>query len=124
MGISVRRFYGWEPGEVTTFEWDDDGRLIRAVTVRESEFSDWDRALLLADHREAHTVRGRHGVPMVDALDTANQFAFEVPPPSVDWAQQKLNQAQERYKTAYPNADMDSLHWEVRKSSSETRSSL
>lgn len=115
MGISVRRFYGWEPGEVTTFEWDDDGRMIRAVTVREPEFSEWDRMLLLADHREAHTVRGRHGVPMVEALDPKNQFAFEVPLPSVDWAQKKLNEAQEKYKKAYPSADMDSLHWEVKK---------
>ena len=113
MGISPSRLTGWEPAEVTTFEWDDSGRLRRAITVREAEFSEADVALLLADYERAHVRRGRHGLRMADAVDPANQFAFEVAPPVTDWAQKKLNEAQEAFKKRYPQADMDALLWTV-----------
>ena len=115
MGIAPRRLTGWEPGEVTTFEWDDDGRLVSAVTVREPEFSPADVALLLANFENAHKPRGRHGWPLDVAMDPANQFAFEVGAPSTDWAQRKLNEAQEKYKRTWPDADMDSLMWDVKR---------
>lgn len=86
MGVSVRRFLGWEPGEVTTFEYDDDGRLLRAVTVRESEFSDLDRKWLLDSWAAEQAPRGSHGWLMSEATDPANQGRFFVGPPTVDFA--------------------------------------
>lgn len=114
MGVSPTRLTGWEPAEVTTFEWDGAGRLVRAVTIREPEFSDVDVAMLLADYEREHEPRGRHGRPMVEAMDTSNQFGYEVPPPSTDWAQKALNEAEEAYKKRYPQADMGSLLFRVK----------
>lgn len=42
--MSWGRWLGSEPAEVTTYEYDDDGRLIRSTTVRESEWDDESRA--------------------------------------------------------------------------------
>lgn len=111
--MSPSRFLGIEPAEVTTFEYDEAGRLVSAVTVREAEFSAWDRAVLVADWGRSSARVGRHGRLLSEALDPANQFAYEVPPPVTDWAQKKLNEAQEAYKKKYPQADMDALLWEV-----------
>jgi len=115
MGIAPRRLTGWEPGEVTTFEWDGAGRLVRAVTVREAEFSEVDVAMLLAEFERANVLRGRHGRPMSEATAPENQFAYDVPPPTTDWAQKKLKEAQEAFKKSWPQADMDSLLWLVTK---------
>lgn len=104
---------GWEPGEVTTFEYDDAGRVVRAVTVREPEFSAWDRAVLLADVAASRVPRGRHGLPLSEASDPANQFAFEVPTPRMDWAQKALDDAQEAFKKQNPKASMNALMWKV-----------
>lgn len=43
LGVSLRRFLGWEPRTITTTR--DDGRT---VTVREPEFDDWERTIQAA----------------------------------------------------------------------------
>ena len=48
LGVSLRRFDGWEPTEVTEHEYDDAGRLVRSVSRRESEFDEEDRGWFLA----------------------------------------------------------------------------
>jgi YD repeat-containing protein len=47
-GVPYSRFRGDERSEATTYEYDPDGRLTRSVTVREPEWTDDDRAFLLA----------------------------------------------------------------------------
>lgn len=47
-GVSHRRFCGWEPRRVTTFEYDDAGRVVRSVTVTEPEWDDEQRELVYA----------------------------------------------------------------------------
>lgn len=85
------------------------------MTVREAEFTEWDVAVLLADRTEAKKPRGRHGIPLSEALDPGNQFAYVARGPVTDWAQKKLNEAEERYRKANPKADMDSVHFWVEK---------
>lgn len=104
---------GWEPGEVTSFEYDDTGRVVRAVTVREPEFSAWDRALLLADVAASKVPRGAHGLPLSETSAAENQFAYEVPEPRMDWAQKALDDAQEAFKKKNPKASMSALMWKV-----------
>lgn len=104
---------GWEPGEVTTYEYDDGGRLIRSTTVHEAEFSAWDRAVLLADVAASKVPRGRHGLPLHETTDPDNQFAYEVLPPRMDWAQKALDEFQEAYKKANPKASLGALMWKV-----------
>lgn len=48
MGISLRRFDGWEPAETTTFRRDRRGRVVQAITVREAEWDEHQQALMLA----------------------------------------------------------------------------
>lgn len=46
-GPSPKRFQGWEPTWVTTYEYDDDGRLTRSVTkMAEPEWDDGTRTLV------------------------------------------------------------------------------
>jgi len=46
--VSLSRFYGEEPDTTTTYEYDDDGRLISSVSVRDPEWSDQDRGIAAA----------------------------------------------------------------------------
>lgn len=108
---------GWEPASVTTFEYDESGRLARAVTVREPEFTPWDRAALLADVADSKELRGSHGRLISEVTDPANQFAYEAEPPAMDWAQKALDDAQEAYKKKNPKASLGALLWRVTKRS-------
>lgn len=87
--------------------------MVRAVTVREPEFSAWDRALLLADVAASRVPRGAHGLPLAETADPENQFAYEVPAPRMDWAQKALDEAQAAFKSANPKASMNALMWKV-----------
>jgi hypothetical protein len=47
-GVSDRRFGGWEPTTTTTYEYDDQNRIVRSTTLTEPEFDDEQRGLMLA----------------------------------------------------------------------------
>lgn len=48
MGISLKRFSGWEPTETHDHEHDEQGRLIRTTVTREPEWDDDEQAWMLA----------------------------------------------------------------------------
>lgn len=106
---------GWEPAEVTTYEYDEAGRAVRSITVREPEFSAWDLAVLLADRADERVPRGRHGLPISEATDPANQFAFEAEGPTTDWAQKVLDEAEAEYRRKWPKAPHGALLFKVRR---------
>lgn len=94
--------------------------MVRAVTVREAEYSAWDRAQLLADVAASKVRRGGHGLPLSETTDPKNQFAYDVPrspigipTPGTDWAQKVLDEAQEQYRKIFPNEPMGSKLWRV-----------
>lgn len=97
----MRRFLGWEPGEVTTFEYDDDGRMVRAITVRESEYSHLDRRWLSDLLEQEQAERGSHGWLMSEATDPANQGKFFVGPPTVDFAAKAEIEGREEMEKMY-----------------------
>lgn len=107
LGISLRRFEGWTPAEVTTHEYDD-GRLVRSVTTVESEWDDtqqdWMLALL---EYEAGICRGC-GQPM--HLSTVEDHDWQVDPIRC-WTCDAIAQAQEKDKRLRPQA----LHWYTRR---------
>lgn len=111
--MSPRRLAGWEPAQVTTFERDFWGRVIRTVTVQEPEFSRDDVATLLASRRRDALPRGSHGHLLSEATDPKNKWHTSLP--TTDFAAKELNAAQERYSKTYPDADMSSLLWGVQK---------
>lgn len=106
---------GREPASVTEFEWDEHGRLLRAVTVREPEFTERDRFLILRQRHEDELPRNSHGVLLTEATDPANAYAFEAVGPTTDFVEKTLANAQEKYRTDWPDADTAGHLWGVRK---------
>lgn len=85
------------------------------MTVQEPRFSAGDKAILMASRRLQTAPRGDHGLLLAEAMDPANQFAFEVEAPVMDWAAKTRNDFIESYKKQHPSADMSALHIRVRK---------
>lgn len=119
LGCSPRRLSGWEPIEVTRYEYED-GLLVGAVTEREPEFSRVDVEAFVA-LLESKRV-GPHGHPMSEAVsplgdpsNPAREWDWRVPLPVKDFAQDALDREKKRYKEAYPDADLGSLMWLVEK---------
>jgi len=46
--VSFKRWNGWEPAEITEYEYDDQGRVVRTITRREPEWDDESRAHVMA----------------------------------------------------------------------------
>lgn len=98
---------------MTTYEYDEAGLLIRSVTVREPEYSEWDVALLLQDRARRLARRGSHGLLLDETTEAKNQFAYKAKAPIIDWAEKALREAKQDYAKKYPKADMGALLWEV-----------
>jgi len=119
MGVSPRRLTGWEPATVTTFVYEGD-RLVRAVTVPESEFSDEDLARLRGHLKDERAPRGRHGHLLSESTSVEAdpsradaKYRYVVGLPDADFAEQARQAAIAAYEKAYPDADMKSLLWSV-----------
>lgn len=79
--------------------------MVRSVSVTESEWSPEDVALLVAS-RQAERELGSHGIPMAEAMDVANQFAFKGQDgPRVDWAEKARQDAQDAYYKQHDKKD-------------------
>jgi hypothetical protein len=79
------------------------------------EFTPQDIALLLADEA-AEADMGPHGIPMAEATDPANQFAFEgFEKPQTDWAERARQDAKDRYYKQWPDANRNGHMWGVRR---------
>lgn len=117
MGVSPRRFFGWEPAEYTTLLRDDSGEITGWVTTREPEFSDADRAMLLASKAASEEPKSRTGFPLDEATDPALQHQWTVPLPTTDFAQAALDRAQDAYQKRKDAGevlpDPGSLLWRV-----------
>ncbi len=76
-GVSWRRWCGWEPTRTTTYEYDPDGRLVRAVTTTEAEWDDEQRAAAYAlrDY-EAGLCPGCGGV-LAETTRPENEFRYK-----------------------------------------------
>jgi len=111
LGVSLSRLLGREP--VERHEHYDVGGVLTGVTVvtREPEFTAQDVALLLASRRKAAEPMS-HGIPLDEAMDPANQFAFVAQEkPVVDWADKALKDAQDRFYDARPKDSRNGHRW-------------
>lgn len=81
---------------------------MRAVTVREPEFSADDLAALIVSRRDSLVRRGPHGHPLSEATDPANQFKYYVEHPIQDWALTAAQRAQDHFYAANPQLKKDS----------------
>lgn len=80
LGISVKRFDGWEPVTVEEHEYDGD-RLVRTVTRREAEWDDEQRGWALAwlaYEANVHDSCG-HYLPDSTAAEADDGYESELP---------------------------------------------
>lgn len=109
--MSLRRLSGWEPSEITRFEYDDAGRMVAAVTTREPEFAPDDVAVLLASRQKEREV-GPHGIPMAVATDPAMKPKIRVDM-RVDFVAQALAAKRKQYEKDYPHQDQSGFRFEA-----------
>lgn len=105
----MRELHGWAPRTVTV---GADGRVL-SVTVAEPRFTRREVAALLASRRAEKVPRGRHGLPLSETTDKANEYAYEVPLPTTDFAARALASAQAKYRKDWPDAQHEALLWRV-----------
>lgn len=83
------------------------------MTVREPEYDDDDVAALLAARRDRAVARNAAGIPLTEARDPENQFAYDAKPVK-DWALGAVKAAQDRYFADNKDAKHDpSIGWIV-----------
>jgi hypothetical protein len=81
------------------------------VVTRTPEFTREDVALLVASRRMQREI-GPHGIPMSEAMDPANQFAFKGPgQPKVDWAEKALRDDIDAYYKGRPDINRNGHKW-------------
>ena len=110
--MSLRRLYGWEPVESREYEYDDQGRLVRVVIVREPEWSVEQVDYLLASREIEMEPKNSLGTPLSVLMAAENQFRFTAPQgPSTDWQEAALGRAQDLYYEANKNVPRHGHHW-------------
>jgi len=78
LAIPVSKWRGAEVEQATTYEYAEDGRLIRSVTVSSPEWTDDDRALVLALREEQANTCPMCGHPMDECRDPATARTWRV----------------------------------------------
>lgn len=108
--MAPSRLHGREPRQVTTYEYDDTGRLVRSVTVREPEWTERDLAeatALLA--LEAETCPGC-GQPISESTHPDAEDGYEVDLPIRCHACTELDRAR-----AIDRPNPSALSFEIRR---------
>ncbi|MFC5112634.1 hypothetical protein ACFPN7_01585 [Amycolatopsis halotolerans] len=100
LGISPSRYAGEEPAEVTEYEYNKSGRLVRSVTTRSPEWTNEDRSLVKAFlEYEALTCRGCGGF-IPETTDPGNEGKYEADLPHRCHRCDALGKQQEAYADA------------------------
>lgn len=100
--------------------YDESGRVLEAVTVREPEWDAGQVSLLAAHLRAKREPRGSHGLLLSEA--TASDVDPSKPGgrrvvvegPTFDFAAQELAKAQKAYYDKYPKHDSAGDLWSVK----------
>jgi hypothetical protein len=103
---------------VTTYTYDDHGRVIEAVTITESEWDETEQAwaMLLIDI-EADTCGGC-GQPLTETLTLEAYEGYESGPPAVCQGCKALHRRQEEYRE---DKDVNALRFSVRRTWEEEK---
>lgn len=107
--MAPSRLHGREPRQVTTHTYDEAGRLVRSVTVREPEWTEQDLAGAIALLKvEADTCPGC-GEPLSEATHPDAEGGYQADLPTRCHACTELNRVREKYQ------DGRSLYFQVRR---------
>ena len=106
----MSRLLGREPVERHE-QYDQDGNLIGYTLVsRDPEFTRADVALMLASRRLQGELNA-YGIPAEEAMDAANQFAYEVQEkPRIDWAEKAVKDAMDKFYEDRPKGESRNGH--------------
>jgi len=76
VGVSPKRFGGWEPTETHTYAYDEAGRVASVEVTREVEWDEGERALVVAllSYR-AQCCPSGHYLPTASAAESEFGFA-------------------------------------------------
>jgi hypothetical protein len=112
---------GWEPRQFTSYEYDDEGRLVGTVTEAEPEF-DAEQLALLISYEDILADRGSHGLPLSETTDPQADPAkwggwrYEAnKSPRIDYAGQAIAKAQDAYYKAHPDEPRGGHGWYARR---------
>lgn len=106
-GVSHKRFCGWEPRTVTTYEYDEGGRLVRSVTVTEREWDDDQRELAYGLARWEASLCPGCGGDLAETTDPSAEYAWRRTGPQRCYRCQMLEMYQEaeaKAQTAQPQS--------------------
>jgi hypothetical protein len=112
-GVAPSLLLGRQP--VERHEHYNSRGVLTGVTVvtHDPVFTRDDVTVLLAHRRKkAEAEPLSYGIPLSEAMDAANQFAFKGPKaPTVDYAEKAFKDALDAWFKAHPNANRNGLKW-------------
>lgn len=78
--MSWRRWNGWEPARITRYDYDEDSRLVAAITEVEPEWDEESRgmALALAEYEAGLCPSCRH--PLAETTDIRHEDRYVAEP--------------------------------------------
>lgn len=104
LGISLKRFTGWEPVTVVQHEYDDDGRLARSMHTVEAEWDDEQRAWMRAfTQLAADTCSGCGGL-LSDVLNPDVEWVADHPLRCHKCEALEIRRDQMREKSRHPGS--------------------
>lgn len=97
MGISLKRFEGWEPKTVTEYVYNDNGQIDHTITTVEPEWDEDETSLMLALHAlELDTCSGCNG-RLSETTLPENDDNYKVDPPERCHKCTVLSKAADKY---------------------------
>jgi hypothetical protein len=87
---------------VTTYEYDDDNRLVRSVTTHDAEWTGQDLAYAQAHRRNTLDDCPVCGMPLSETTDPDNEGKYEAPPPMRCHACTPLEHRKSEYRASPP----------------------
>lgn len=89
--------------------------MVRTVTYREPEFDAAEANLMLA-FQALEDDMGPYGIPVSEAMDPDNQWAFEAPAaPRVNWAVKAVDDFRDQFYEANKDASRNGHQWYVKR---------
>jgi len=125
LGVAPRVLSGWAPSELTEYEYDEGGRLLRSLSITESPF-DVEQVDLLLAIREYQRGLDQNGIPFERATsDQANPnptpgseqshpVRFLAHGPFTNWAEKSRLDAEDAYKKqSGDDVNLNGMFWTV-----------
>lgn len=107
--------------QVTEYEYDTAGRLVRATTTTEPEWSPGDVDLMLAA-AAADRETGPHGHPLWESTSDeasptnySSTLRYVAGPILTDWAEKARRDAEDKFRKQFPNESLNGRIFTVKK---------